>query len=500
MSTRLGVCGSQDAGITTPQPIAWVTSDQRLWVIQGTQLWSAEADGGLELRVGNVSTDFGSSLVGETAAGEPYFPRTTADMGLALTALQSDGTLRLIRSIAPELATVTDDRGAPLRRLKGATPEGELLVLAPVDDGGVCDLFLDSSDGRHVSFYRAPMSTPGEPCDRPDSTYEWAPNSPFWLLARSPDGGVFVQEIAGRLSRVSDGGLVWIVGVIPRPGFSDGLGIDGGLDVAEGFTFTEGPFDDPLVVRDDGGLLWMENHNQAMRRFDPTHGITTTAILPGFWAFNNLQLEPDGGAWAFIGGSLFPVDPSGALGSPLHFQDDGNNGDFFTTAQGVLEPGLTGAWMTSVVYTSLVHLDAQLRPEQSVFGLSEKIVDGPFADAGYQGPLSPVWRSGGHLVFLDGNTVRELFDGVVTTLAGSIDPGFVDGPGSFARFSSPLGLQVGPGGRLYVADSDNFAIRLIDASNAVTTIGRLPDRPSAVAVAPDGTVWVLVQHAVLRGK
>ncbi len=66
---------------------------------------------------------------------------------------------------------------------------------------------------------------------------------------------------------------------------------------------------------------------------------------------------------------------------------------------------------------------------------------------------------------------------VETTLAGKFlrafgdgEPGFVDGAASKARFHRPQGLAVG-GGALFVADTENHAIRRIElSSGAVTTI------------------------------
>jgi glucose/arabinose dehydrogenase len=59
---------------------------------------------------------------------------------------------------------------------------------------------------------------------------------------------------------------------------------------------------------------------------------------------------------------------------------------------------------------------------------------------------------------------------VVTTLAGSTNAGFVDGPGDRARFSAPLGICIDNSGYLYVADSGNNAIRSISPSGQVSTV------------------------------
>lgn len=61
----------------------------------------------------------------------------------------------------------------------------------------------------------------------------------------------------------------------------------------------------------------------------------------------------------------------------------------------------------------------------------------------------------------------------VVTIAGGEDEGYQDGPGSMARFNTPLGLALGADGDLYVADSQNHRVRRIDLDDPafpVTTL------------------------------
>ncbi len=84
--------------------------------------------------------------------------------------------------------------------------------------------------------------------------------------------------------------------------------------------------------------------------------------------------------------------------------------------------------------------------------------------------------------------------GDVTTLAGSGVEGFVDGFGTAARFSSPVGIAVDASGSVYVADSRNMRIRKITATGQVSTLTDVPADPlrdpSGVAVDGSGTVYV----------
>mmetsp|Transcript_178656 Transcript_178656/g.566909 ORF Transcript_178656/g.566909 Transcript_178656/m.566909 type:complete len:529 (-) Transcript_178656:487-2073(-) len=69
------------------------------------------------------------------------------------------------------------------------------------------------------------------------------------------------------------------------------------------------------------------------------------------------------------------------------------------------------------------------------------------------------------------NCIRKVTpDGVVSTLAGCVHSGFVDGHASEARFHRPTALTVDDDDNVYVADKRNFRIRKITAEGIVSTI------------------------------
>jgi thiol-disulfide isomerase/thioredoxin len=60
------------------------------------------------------------------------------------------------------------------------------------------------------------------------------------------------------------------------------------------------------------------------------------------------------------------------------------------------------------------------------------------------------------------------------TLAGSIEPGWVDGDLASARFYEPGGLDYA-NGKLYIADTNNHAIRILDLATGVVSTVEFPD-------------------------
>lgn len=101
--------------------------------------------------------------------------------------------------------------------------------------------------------------------------------------------------------------------------------------------------------------------------------------------------------------------------------------------------------------------------------------------------------------------IQKIAGGMVTTLAGSGVSGAMDGTAAAAQFFTPAAVAVGPDGTVYVADLNNQTVRKIAADGVVTTLAGSPrisgtvdgvgaaarfNRPVAIAVDGNGIVYV----------
>lgn len=104
-------------------------------------------------------------------------------------------------------------------------------------------------------------------------------------------------------------------------------------------------------------------------------------------------------------------------------------------------------------------------------------LDGPAKAAQLNGPGGLALDAAGALWVADrGNhRIRKITawdgpDARAVTVAGDGTAGFADGAGPVARFAAPIDLAFGPDGRLYVADALNRRVRAIAPDGAVTTV------------------------------
>ena len=99
--------------------------------------------------------------------------------------------------------------------------------------------------------------------------------------------------------------------------------------------------------------------------------------------------------------------------------------------------------------------------------------DGAGATAQFNGPSGLAIDGQGVIYVSDGdnNRIRKVMpNGTVSTLAGTGQAGFTDGPGSSAQLSSPQGLAIDAQGTLYITESGGYRIRKIAPNGMVSTL------------------------------
>lgn len=108
-------------------------------------------------------------------------------------------------------------------------------------------------------------------------------------------------------------------------------------------------------------------------------------------------------------------------------------------------------------------------------GSTSGFMDGPGASAQFSLALGLATDTEGNIYVADtqNHRIRKITpDGITSTLAGTADPGFADSPAP-PKFNNPTGVAVGADGTLYVADSGNHRIRAISPTGDVTTFSGL---------------------------
>ena len=120
---------------------------------------------------------------------------------------------------------------------------------------------------------------------------------------------------------------------------------------------------------------------------------------------------------------------------------------------------------------------------------------GPAALAELNTPTAVAIDNQGRLYIADSanNRIRRVAaDGTIDTVVGNGNAALF-GDGGAARAAAlhgPRGVALDSAGNLYIADTLNHCVRMVDTNGQITTAVPSLDAPRAVAVGPDGTLYV----------
>ncbi len=243
------------------------------------------------------------------------------------------------------------------------------------------------------------------------------------------------------------------------------------------------PCDDAKVCT-EGERCWSGSCHTSAGLVLPLAGVATSGNVDGkgdlarFASVNQLSRAPDGALW-FSDTSNHRIGTIGEDGSVKTVLSGS------VATDGSLEVASTGSpTALCASHVGLRFFDSSNRYLRRLHGGVVKTIAGDGQNGYVDGPglqarfgtgmigVDCVAATGATFVADRGNHRIRLVaaDGVVSTLAGSGTAGFVDGPGSSARFNAPRDVAVGPDGSLFVADQGNYRVRKVALDGTVTTI------------------------------
>lgn len=217
-------------------------------------------------------------------------------------------------------------------------------------------------------------------------------------------------------------------------------------------------FNDPMGLARDaqGNIFLCDARNHVIRKISAAGVVSTVAGRPGVeGALNGV------GAKARFS---FPADIAISPTGDLYVADSGNH------CIRKIKPNGTVSTVAGRLGSAN---DITRNFGTAGYTVVTQALDGRGGAARFNGPCGLAYAGGFLYVSDTGNhTIRriDLKSTQVTTLAGKPGEwGAADGSGAAARFNSPMGLCAAADGNLYLADSQNHAIRCITPAGVVTT-------------------------------
>jgi sugar lactone lactonase YvrE len=298
-------------------------------------------------------------------------------------------------------------------------------------------------------------------------------------IAFDSDGNLYIADAGNnKIRKLSTDGIVSTVAGTGAIGYKDGLARTAQFDLPTG-----------LAVDDAGNIIVADRLNQRIRLITPDGTVSTLAgsessgykdgIGEGAMFFNprNVTIAPNGSIVVIdtYNHRIRSVDYNGKV-TTLAGSDPGyQNGPALSARFSFPQAAAFDPEGNLLITDGDNHLIRKLSKDGTVslFAGAPAVTsgspepgfrDGQALEARFALPSGIVVDKNGNVYVADryNHRIRKIDkDGNVTTIAGTGDVGFTDGPGKSARFRYPIGLAIGPDGALYVSDAGNSRIRKI---------------------------------------
>ena len=318
-------------------------------------------------------------------------------------------------------------------------------------------------------------------------------------------GNAYVADAGNNTIRmVTPAGVVsTLAGLAGVAGSVDGTGS------AARFNFPAG-----VAVDGSGNVYVGDTYNSTIRKITPVGVVSTLAGLAGNWGtvdgtgstarFNRprgVAVDGSGNVYVadpnylyYLDGTVRKITPAGVVSTlagvdPSPGSADGaGSAARFLHPEGVAVDSLGNAYVADAG-NNTIRMVTPAGVVSTVAGLAGLAgsVDGTGSAARFAYPMGVAVDGAGNVYVADtgNNTIRMVNPaGVVSTLAGLAGfSGNADGAGPAARFNYPAGVAVDGSGNVYVADTFNFTIRKVTSAGVVSTFAGL----AGLAGHVDGT-------------
>ena len=310
-------------------------------------------------------------------------------------------------------------------------------------------------------------------------------NQPIGITVDSAGNLYFADNGNEVVRKVANGVITTVAG-----NGTAGYGGDGGPATSAPLAYPYG-----VTVDSAGNLYIAEVSGRRVRKV--ANGVITTVAGNGTAGFSG-----DGGPPASA--ELYQpygiaVDPAGSLyiAEYYGYRIRKVSGGVTTTVAGNGTPGYTGdngpATSAQLYFSNGVAVDSSGNLyivdgwDNSVREVSNGIIttiagngtagsggdNGPATSAQLNGPNCVAVDPAGNLYIADSSNhrIRKVSKGVITTVVGTGTPGFSgdNGAATSAQLNAPLGVALDPSGNLYIADERNYRIRKV-SNGVITTV------------------------------